>query len=240
MLPLNQIIQGDCLEVMRTLPESSIDLIVTSPPYNLRNSSGGGMRDGRGGKWQSAQLLKGYADHADNMPHADYVAWQRECLAEMVRLIKPDGVIFYNHKDRVQRGTIQTRRDITSGFLVRQVITWVRGSSLNINPGYFRPDTEQIYMVIKQRQGFKIRPGYNAKMSNVWLIDPERNSKHPAPFPIELARRCIVAHRDPKVVLDPFGGSGTVAVAAKEWGIDYILIEKSAEYVTMAEERLAA
>ena len=59
------------------LPDSSFRGIVTSPPYNLRNSPGNGLRDGRGGKWRQAALLKGYATHGDTMPHNRYVAWQR-------------------------------------------------------------------------------------------------------------------------------------------------------------------
>ena len=51
---LNTIVNGDCLEVLRQLPDCSIDLVVTSPPYNLKNSTGNGMKDGRGGKWANA------------------------------------------------------------------------------------------------------------------------------------------------------------------------------------------
>ena len=49
------------------------------------------MRDGRGGKWEQAALLNGYATHPDAMPHGAYVGWQRRCLAEMMRLLRPDG-----------------------------------------------------------------------------------------------------------------------------------------------------
>ena len=51
---LNKIINGDCLEVLRQMPDKCIDLVVTSPPYNLKNSTGNGMKDGRGGKWANA------------------------------------------------------------------------------------------------------------------------------------------------------------------------------------------
>jgi modification methylase len=54
---LNKIICGDCLAIMKEMPDSSVDLIVTSPPYNLKNSTGNGMKDGRGGKWANAVLL---------------------------------------------------------------------------------------------------------------------------------------------------------------------------------------
>jgi len=92
----NKFICGDSIEVMKNIPDESIDLVVTSPPYNLRNSSGNGMKDGRGGKWSNAQLLNGYEEHQDCMPHDKYVEWQRECLSEMLRVLKDDGAIFYN------------------------------------------------------------------------------------------------------------------------------------------------
>ena len=60
---LNKIINGDCLEVMRKLPDSCIDVVVTSPPYNLKNSTGNGMKDGRGGKWANAALIDGYKNY---------------------------------------------------------------------------------------------------------------------------------------------------------------------------------
>lgn len=56
----NTIICGDVIEELKKVPAQSIDLIVTSPPYNLRNSTGNGMKDGRGGKWANADLIKGY------------------------------------------------------------------------------------------------------------------------------------------------------------------------------------
>ena len=55
----NRIIQGDCLRIMKQLPDTAFDLVVTSPPYNLKNSTGNGMKDGRGGKWKNAELVNG-------------------------------------------------------------------------------------------------------------------------------------------------------------------------------------
>lgn len=62
---LNKIINGDCLEVLRQMPDKCIDLVVTSPPYNLKNSTGNGMKDGRGGKWSNAALINGYENYDD-------------------------------------------------------------------------------------------------------------------------------------------------------------------------------
>jgi len=122
----NKIICGDAVEVMQGIPDGSVDLVVTSPPYNLKNSTGNGMKDGRGGKWKNAELVNGYATYDDNMPHEEYVAWQRRCLSEMMRIIPNDGAMFYNHKWRVQGGLLQDRADIVGGFPVRQIIIWQR------------------------------------------------------------------------------------------------------------------
>ena len=97
------------------------------------------MKDGRGGKWANADLIKGYKDHADNMPYDEYIAWQRAALKEMLRVTKDDGAIFYNHKCRVQNGLIQDRHEILDGFPVRQIIIWKRKGGINFNPGYFLP-----------------------------------------------------------------------------------------------------
>src|SRR5579864_5565938 len=93
---LNNIVCGDCIEVMKKIPDGSVELIVTSPPYNLKNSTGNGMKDGRGGKWSSAALINGYKTYDDCMSHDTYVAWQRECLKQMLRIIPDNGAIFYN------------------------------------------------------------------------------------------------------------------------------------------------
>ena len=231
---LNQIIIGDCLEVMRELPDGCIDLVITSPPYNLKNSTGNGMKDGRGGKWKNAELVKGYANHDDCMPHEEYVEWQRACLSEMLRIIPDDGAIFYNHKWRVQDGLIQDRHDILEGFPVRQIIIWKRRGGINFNPGYFLPTYEVIYLIAKP--AFKLAPKANAH-GDVWDIKQENNNPHPAPFPVELVNR-IISSTTAKTVLDPFMGSGTTAISAIMNGRDYLGIELSEEYTEMANQRI--
>ena len=232
--PRGTIHRGDCLKIMRGMPAESVRLIVTSPPYNIKNSTGNGLKNGKGGKWPSAALQNGYAGHDDCMLHEDYVLWQRSCLKEMMRLLKSDGAIFYNHKWRVQGGLHQDRSDIVEGFPVRQILIWHRAGGINFNPGYFLPNYEVIYLITKPE--FKLAPKANA-IGCIWRIAQESDNKHPAPFPVELAARCINAvGKGP--VLDPFIGSGTTAVAAEQAGIDWIGIEISELYADMAEERI--
>ncbi|MDD3014370.1 MAG: site-specific DNA-methyltransferase [Candidatus Gastranaerophilales bacterium] len=231
---IDKIICGDCLEIMRQIPDKSVDLVVTSPPYNLKNSTGNGMKDGRGGKWSNAALLNGYKDHGDCMPHKEYVEWQRACLSEMFRLIPDNGAIFYNHKWRVQKGLLQDRQDIVQGFPVRQIIIWRRKGGINFNPGYFLPTYEVIYLIAKPK--FKLTSKANAH-GDVWEFTQENKNSHPAPFPVALIERCI-SSTPAKTILDPFMGSGTTAIAAYKLKRNFIGIEISSEYCKMAEERL--
>lgn len=226
---------GDAIETMSQMPPESVDLVVTSPPYNLKQSTGNGMKCGNGGKWPNARLLNGYKDHDDCMPHAEYVSWQRECLKGMMRVLKPTGAIFYNHKWRVQNGLLQDRQDIVKDFPVRQIIIWNRKGGINFNPGYFLPTYEVIYLIAKP--DFHLAPKANAQ-GDVWAIPQETDNPHPAPFPIELAQRCI-ASTTAEIVLDPFLGSGTTAVAAEAESRKWIGIEKSRSYCRMANRRLA-
>lgn len=230
----NKIFCGDVLEELKKIPDQTIDLVVTSPPYNLKNSTGNGMKDGRGGKWANAELINGYKQHSDNMPHDAYVEWQRNCLTEMMRVLKDDGAIFYNHKWRVQNGLMQDRQDIVQGFPVRQIIIWRRKGGFNFNAGYFLPTYEVIYMITKPK--FKLAKGANSH-GDVWDIGQAKGIDHPAPFPIELVER-IISSSEGKLILDPFMGSGSTAIAAKKLGRDYVGIEISPEYCEYAEKRI--
>lgn len=220
---------------MKSMPDECVDAIVTSPPYNLLNSTGNGLKKNTNcGKWKNAAIKQGYAEHSDNLPYPEYIAWQRECVTEMVRLIKPDGAIFYNNKNRVQGGLLQDRGEIVRGFPLRQIITWKRSGAVNFNAGYFLPTTEQIYLICKPK--FRLVKGAN-KLTDVWVVKQEMKNPHPAPFPEELIDK-ILTSISGKIILDPFGGSGTTGVCAQKNGKDFILIEKSNRYCEMAVKRI--
>ena len=216
------------------MPDQSVDLVVTSPPYNLKNSTGNGMKDGRGGKWSKAALMNGYEEHDDNMPHDKYVAWQKECLREMLRVTKDNGAVFYNHKWRVQGGLLQDRHDIVDEFPVRQIIIWKRAGGFNFNPGYFVPTYEVIYMIAKPK--FRLAKGANS-FGDIWEFTQEMKNKHPAPFPVKLIER-IIGSTEAQLILDPFMGSGTTAIAALNLGRNYIGIDLSKKYCDIADERI--
>jgi len=153
-------------------------------------------------EWKNASLVNGYSNYDDNMPHSEYAKWQRECLIEMLRLLKEDGAIFYNHKWRVQGGLLQNRQDIIKGLPVRQIIIWRRKGGINFNPGYFLPTYEVIYLITKPK--FKLAPKANAN-GDVWEFKQEMKNPHPAPFPVALIDR-IIKSTNSKIEIRSFYG----------------------------------
>ena len=220
---------------MNQIPAGSVDLIVTSPPYNLLNSVGNGMKSHHNGIWANPALVHGYSDHSDNMPHEDYVAWQKTCVHSMWKLLNDTGAIFYNHKWRVQNGLCQRLADeITADLPVRQIIIWQRSGGFNFNEGYFVPTYEVIYLIAKP--DFKLLPKAN-RHGDIWKIHQEVKNAHPAPFPLDLVKKCIQS-TDAQVILDPFMGSGTTAVAAIISDRNWIGIDISEKYCIMARKRI--
>lgn len=232
------IINGDVLTELAKLPDESVDVVITSPPYNLRNSTGNGILYSNGGKWENSKLTQGYANYKDNLPISEYNDWIREVLTQLFRVLKPTGAIFFNHKFRVQGGLMQGH-PFLEGFNVRQMIIWARSGGFNFNPTYFLPTYEVVYLMPKTAKGkeaFRLKKNANKK-GDVWRIHQETKNPHPAPFPLELVDN-ILESCEGELVLDPFGGSGTVGVSAKKHGWDYILIDNSPEYCEMAKKRI--
>lgn len=243
---------GDALTVMATLPAESVDLVFTSPPYNLGNTTGGGFPDrfghyrkssglaGRGGqgKWGGGALATGYGAHDDNMPHAQYVAWQGDILEACWRVLTPDGAIFYNHKPRVLDGRLVAPLDYVPAALrpyVRQEIIWKRSGGINFSPAFYLPMHERI--VIIARRGWRLKSKGASGVGDVWTVHQETNNPHPAPFPIGLPARAIETCA-PSVALDPFCGSGTTLRAPAFCAARAIGIELNPEYCALAVGRL--
>lgn len=241
-----RIFHGDCAEIIPTLFGQGIDLVVTSPPYNLGASpwpmlghwKPGDSSGGRS-KWRNGSDAGNgvqYGDHDDSMPWDDYVSWQRCILGSLFDLIPDHGAIFYNHKPRVVGARLWTPLDLVpSTAVLRQIVVWARPGGMNFNPTAFVPTHEWIMVLAKE--SFRLKSKGVSGIGDVWSMAPDRNA-HPAPFPLELPKRAIEAS-GATVVLDPFMGSGTTLRAAKEMGIKGIGIEKDERYCEMAAERLS-
>ena len=223
------IIHGDCLEIMKDMDSESVDLVFTSPPYNLGNMKKGGYYHGK-------ERVLTYSDHSDDMDMSAYVDWQHCVLRECYRLIKTTGAIFYNHKPRIVGGVYDDRKNLIP-FHLRQEIVWDRCGMVNFSGGFYAPSTERIYIIAKEC--WKPQKEYLG-WGEVWRILPDTGNPHPAPFPKKLAERVVIsASKVGDKVLDPFAGSGTTLLVAEENNRKGIGIELSAEYVKLIEERLS-
>lgn len=214
-----------CEDVLPTL--SDVGLVLTSPPYNLN-----GDGNSSAGTYFKA-LEAGYDEHQDNMPHADYVAWQRKVVAMCWETLADDGAIYYQHKPRVGGSCAKLPLELNPGLPLRQVIIWDRGSGFNRQFTYYVPSHEWIMVLAKP--AFRIT---TRDVDDVWRIPPESGSEHPAPFPLRLAARAVNSTKA-QLIVDPFMGSGTTLRAAKDAGRKAIGIELSERYCEIAAERMA-
>ncbi len=131
------------------------------------------------------------------------------------------------------------------GWILRAHITWIKKAPMPENVRN-RPSraTEDLFLFAKHPKYFynasALREPSGANLKNYWILGPENNGTvHPAAFPVELARRCILLGSAPgQIVLDPFAGSGTTGVAARELGRKAWLIELNPKYVQLAHKRL--
>jgi DNA modification methylase len=234
---IDRIYLGDCLEVMKTFPDDSVDLVVTSPPYNnWRNRR---TQANRSSYWKRTNIL--YENHNDKESDDKYEQGQIDVLNEMLRILKPTGTICYNHKDRIFNFEVTTPISwiLKSNAVYRQRITWDRCGMQAYNPVRFYRVEEDIYILGKQAKGFKWNKDA-AKYLSVWRIPPNRNIyEHNATFPEEIVSRCVTAFTDVgDVVLDPYNGTGTATKVASEMGRHYIGIDTSEKYNKIAEKRI--
>jgi modification methylase len=232
-----KLILGDCLTELKKISENSVDLIVTSPPYN-KNGFRGKRDTSRGkGRWSGADIY--YDEYMDDMDEKAYKDWQTSVLDECYRVIRPTGSILYNHKVRRASG----RASHPMEWLLRckarfyQQIIWDRGSGPDHNIGYLDPTTELIFWLVKETP--KCHKDKNWA-TEVWRIPPiPTDNDHPAPFPKKLCKAAILTTTDEgDTVLDPFMGSGTAGVVAKELGRNFIGIELNPKYIEIAKDRI--
>lgn len=238
---------GDCLEVLKSLPERSIDAVITSPPYNMgaspwphlgnwkQGDSAGGKSKWRNGSDASAGVQ--YGSHDDAMPWAEYVEWQQTVLRVLWDVLPGDGAIFYNHKPRVIGARVWLPLELLPpNVVLRQIVTWARPGGMNFNPTAFVPTCE--WIMVLARDLFRLKSKGVSGFGDVWRMTPDKNP-HPAPFPVELPRRVIEALKlKARVICDPFMGSGTTGVAAVDARRPFIGIEKDPEYFWGAVERI--
>ena len=228
-----ELILGDALKKLQEMPAETFSAIVTSPPYNLSAK----RLPHPSNRWNASRLQReGYDGHDDAMPVAEYIAYHQRCVEEMMRVLRSDGCLFYNHRERVQGGQIEEHGLEITRLYLRQRIVWARAGGLNHDSHFFVPSHEYIYLCPKE--GWRRERVSGEPATTVWRIPQTRRIGHPAPFPIELARRCLEMGGGKGPVLDPFVGSGQTAIAAERLGMEWVGIDKSAEYIALARQRI--
>ena len=261
----NKIFCMDCIEGMRAhLPEGCVDVVVTSPPYNI------GVR---------------YGSYGDDMPFEDYLGWMEAVARQCYRVLREDGSFFFNIGDKPsdELRSLKVAERIRRVFRLQNTIHWIKSIAVpeeGIAIGHYKPVNSPRYLNNAHEYIFhftksgrvaldKLAIGvpYQDKSNigrwkharqdardrgNTWFIPYKTvvaQKEHPAAFPERLAEMCIRLHGLPRssgtgrarrlLVLDPFLGSGSTALAARRLGCDYVGFERDPEYVAVTHEKLA-
>lgn len=219
----------DCLNILPTIEDESIDLIITSPPYNMKH------RDN-----DHDEIVVTYNTYQDELNQEEYEDWQTQVLNECYRILKPNGLLYYNHKERHSKGEYFHPLNIIqrTKFHPLQTIIWNKNSGVMFNTGRFSNCHEIIIVAYKTQNYMRITIEAE-KYFDVWNINRDINPCLTASFPLELPKRIIHAYEkyNNLIVMDCFMGSGTTAQASLEEGRDFIGIEIDKDYYDYAVNR---
>ncbi len=221
---------GDCLDILPTLPDKSIDLIITSPPYEDV------MGAGYGAKSKDVLFLKLYSDFLNKV------------FKEYKRILKDNGQIFFNIKSKTLKKRLLTPHwiEFTDGFQnlnFKSYIIWKYAGSFDSTKSRFHLDYEIIYHLSKGDDIYlNENCGIHDPLSSVWYV-PHNIKKeervHPTQMPEALVERILTVASKPKdTVLDNFMGSGTTGIACKKKGLDFIGIEINPGNFNIAKKRI--
>jgi site-specific DNA-methyltransferase (adenine-specific) len=242
----NQIIQGDCLELFKNIPDNSVDMTFADPPFNLK---------------------KKYTSYNDSLEFQEYLNWCEQWIYEMVRVTKPTGSIFLHNipKWLTYYATFLNKFAHFKHWISWDAPTAPMGKSLQ--PAHYgilfygkKEKGTKIYELRyphkrDRKQGFllkdyggkkdKLHP-FGPLVSDVWtdihrIKHNKKRDPHPCQLPIHLLDRLILLSTDENdIVLDPFSGTGTTAISAKRLGRNYIGFELDKEYVEISRKKLEA
>ena len=225
---MNEIIEGDCLEKIKNIPDNSIDLIITSPPYD--NIEGSGYSKGN----KDVLFLKLYSEFFDKV------------LSEVYRVMKPTGQFYLNLKSCTINKTLVTPHWIEflesfKKFKLKSYIIWKYSGSFDSTKIRFHLDYEVIYHMSKTDDiSINYEVGEEDPLTSVWYIPHFIKERlHPVQMPEAVAEKIIKrGSKSGEVVLDMFAGSGTSLVVAKKLNRKYIGFEINPDHVKTIIGRL--
>lgn len=242
-LPINQILKGDCLKLFKSIPNNSIDCIFADPPFNLN---------------------KKYNSHVDKLVETEYLDWCKLWIDECLRVLKDSGFIFLHN---IPKWLTFYANFLNYKAVFRHWISWdamTAPMGKTLQPAHYgilfysktndRSKFNEIrYPHKRDRKGVLIKD-YGGKKnilhpfgplcSDVWTdIHRIRHSKyrdeHPCQLPIHLLERIILmSSEENDIILDPFMGTGTTAIASKRLGRNFIGFEKDKKYCEIANKKV--
>jgi site-specific DNA-methyltransferase (adenine-specific) len=239
----HKIIIGDCLEVLKSIPDESIDLVFADPPYGLAK------KKGLGWKYSKHITLQEAWDIFSKDEFFDFnIKWITECM----RVLKHGGSMWVcgSFHNIYQLGFILQHLDAK----INNSIVWFKPNAQpNITCRMFTESTEHLIWASKNHSKSKWTFNYDLiktlnngkQMRNMWEIPLTPKSEkwagvHPTQKPTELLKRIILAcTKEGETVLDPFAGSGTTCIAAKFYGRSSIGIEKEKKYLSIIKKRMS-
>ncbi|MBC7480204.1 MAG: site-specific DNA-methyltransferase [Pseudorhodobacter sp.] len=247
-LPVNQILAGDCVQVMNSLPAGSVDLIFADPPYNLQLK--GDLRR------PDNSLVDAVDDHWDQFASfATYDAFTRDWLAAAKRLLKPNGAIWVigSYHNIFRLGSELQNQ----GFWLLNDVIWRKSNPMPNFKGKRLTNAHETLIWAGRDETSKYTFNYEAlkalnegvQMRSDWVLplctgherikDENGDKAHPTQKPESLLHRVILATTQAgDVILDPFFGTGTTGAVAKMLGRDFIGIEREEAYRKVAQDRI--
>ena len=224
---------GDCMEVMQSLDRNSVEVCVTSPPYNLCKR----YSDYKVSKTSKSMTEKYEKWYFDELPEWEYQGWQQSVIHSLMRVCNSS--IFYNHKVRFawhNRNIFRSESNLhhpmqwLDKFPIWCEIIWDRCGIGNPSRRYHIQE-ERVYQICKPKKW----DNTETSLTNIWKIPPSKHDGHVCTFPEKLVENCILPTTEVgDIVIDPFIGSGTTAVVAVKHGRKFVGIEKDPEYFDLA------
>lgn len=224
---MNRLYNGNCIEIFKEIPDKSIDLIVTDPPYKLTSRGSSGTM---GGYWKGSKAKKGIVFDNNNIEFNDY-------FYELYRVLKDDSILYIMCNNKNLRELLN--RGDQAGFKFVKNIIWEKGNK--ICGKYYMGCYEYIALF---RKG-KDKPINNCSTPDILKIpikklkDENNNNLHDTEKPVELMKILIEnSSNENDTILDPFMGIGSTGVACKNTNRNFIGIELDEKYYNIAKERI--
>jgi site-specific DNA-methyltransferase (adenine-specific) len=249
----NQLITGDSLEAMRGWPDGCIDHCIVDPPFNIGSGSGRKGKSGLGWAFSSHVTMD---EQWDAFTKDEFYAFNVAWLSEVARVVKPNGniLVFGTYHNIYQLGHIL--QHVLDRRILNSVVWFKPNAQPNITARTLTESTEQIIWAVNATPAKATGWTFNywdakemnggKQMRNVWdfPVTPKKEraaGKHPSQKPLALLERAVLLASQPgELLLDPFAGTGTLAVAAAKHNREWIMIESVPEYVEIAQSRIDA